>query len=95
MYIYDNVVIFSFMWYVLRFEHAHVLKRYNDRRMIRVVLEVPIMDSFYLISFLQFLLPFSRKRLFLRWIVDIVKEMPLYTMVKNYSYVYPTATNCL
>ena len=38
-------------------------------------------DSFYLISFLQFLLPFSRKRLLLRWIVDIVKEMPLYTMV--------------
>ena len=23
MYIYDNVVIFSSMWYVLRFEHAH------------------------------------------------------------------------
>ena len=35
MYIYDNVVIFSSMWYVLRFEHAHVLKRYDDRRMIR------------------------------------------------------------
>ena len=40
-----------------------------------VVLEVPlVLDSFYLISFLQFLLPFSRKRLLLRWIVDIVKE---------------------
>ena len=39
-----------------------------------VVLEVPlVLDSFYLISFLQFLLPFSRKRLLLRWIVDIVK----------------------
>ena len=25
----------------------------------------------------------------------IVKEMPLYTMVKNYSYVYPPPTNCL
>ena len=35
MYIYDNVVIFSSMWYVLRSEHAHVLKQYNDRRMIR------------------------------------------------------------
>ena len=39
-----------------------------------VVLEVPlVLDSFYLISFLQFLLPFSLKRLLLRWIVDIVK----------------------
>ena len=35
MYIYDNVVILSSMWYVLRFEHAHGLKRYNDRRMAR------------------------------------------------------------
>ena len=35
MYIYDNVVILSSMRYVLRFEHAHVLKRYNDRRMTR------------------------------------------------------------
>ena len=35
MYIYDNVVIFSSMWCVLRFEHAHGLKRYNDRRMTR------------------------------------------------------------
>ena len=76
MYIYDNVVILSSMWYVSRFEHAHGLKRYNDIRMTRVkrpvVLEVPlVLDSFYIISFLQFLLPFSRKRL-LRWIVDIV-----------------------
>ena len=30
MYIYDNVVILSSMWYVLRFGHAHGLKRYND-----------------------------------------------------------------
>ena len=29
MYIYDNVVILSSMWYVLRFEHAHGLKRYG------------------------------------------------------------------
>ena len=35
MYIYDNVVILSSMWYVLRLEHAHGLKRYNDRRMTR------------------------------------------------------------
>ena len=35
MYIYDNVVILSSVWYVLRFEHAHGLKRYNDRRMTR------------------------------------------------------------
>ena len=81
MYIYDNVVILSSMWNVLRFEHAHGLKRYNDRRMTRgqtsndlYFLEVTlVLDSFYLISFLQFLLPFSRKRLLLRWIVDIVK----------------------
>ena len=35
MYIYDNVVILSSMLYVLRFEHAHGLKRYNDKRMTR------------------------------------------------------------
>ena len=35
MYIYDNVVILSSMWYVLRFEHAHVLKLYKGRRMTR------------------------------------------------------------
>ena len=35
MYIYDNVVILPSMWYVLRFEHAHGLKRLNDRRMTR------------------------------------------------------------
>ena len=35
MYLYDNVVILSSMWYVLRSEHAHRLKRYNDRRMTR------------------------------------------------------------
>ena len=35
MYIYDNVVILSSMWYVLRFEHAYGLRRYNDRRMTR------------------------------------------------------------
>ena len=41
-----------------------------------VVLELPLLlDSFNLISFLQFLLPFTRKRLLLRWIVDIVEEM--------------------
>ena len=42
------------------------------------------MDLFYLISFLQ-------------WVDDIVKAMPLYTMVKNYYYVYPypAAANCL
>ena len=35
MYIYDNVVILSSMLYVLRLEHAHGLKRYNNRRMAR------------------------------------------------------------
>ena len=35
MYIYDNIIILSSMWYVLRFEHAHGLKRYNDRRITR------------------------------------------------------------
>ena len=62
MYIYDNVVILSSMRYVLRFEHAHGLKRYNDRRTTCgetsnavVVLVVPlVLDSFHLISFLQF-----------------------------------------
>ena len=71
MYIYDSVIILSSMWYVLGFEHTHGLKQYNDRRM---TLGVPLgLDSFYLISFLQFLLSFSRKRLLLRRIVDIVK----------------------
>ena len=32
MYIYNKVVILSSVWYVLRFEHAHGLNRYNDRR---------------------------------------------------------------
>ena len=77
MYIYDNVVILSSMWYVLRFEHAHGLKRYNERRLVvkqPVVSEVPlVLDSFYPIASLQFLLPFSRKRFLFRWIVDIVK----------------------
>ena len=42
--------------------------------MCTVILKLPlVLDSFYLVSFLQFLLPFSRKRLLLRWIVDIVK----------------------
>ena len=35
MHIYDNVVILSSMWYVVRLEHAHGPKRYNDRRMTR------------------------------------------------------------
>ena len=35
MYIYDNVVILSSMWYVLRFEHAQGLKRYNNRGITR------------------------------------------------------------
>ena len=26
---------------------------------------------------------------------EIFKEIPLYSMVKNYSYVYPAATNSL
>ena len=33
------------------------------------------------VSLLQFLWPFSRKQLLLRWIVDIVKEMTLSTVV--------------
>ena len=43
MYIYDDVVILSSMWYVLRFEHAHGLKRYNNVLLMDkrpVVLEV-------------------------------------------------------
>ena len=35
MHMYDNVVILSSMWHVLRFEHAQGLKRYNDRRITR------------------------------------------------------------
>ena len=79
MYIYDSVVILSSMWYVLRFEHAHGLKRYNDRRMTRGQSTCSLGGTASLglllpsISFFQFLLPFSRKRLLLRWIVDIVK----------------------
>ena len=33
--VYANVVNLSSMWYVLRFEHAHGLRRYNARRMTR------------------------------------------------------------
>ena len=79
MYIYDNVVILSSMWYVLRFEHAHGLKRYNDRRMTLCQTTCSLGGNASLglllpcMSFLQFLLPLSRKRLLLRWIVDIVK----------------------
>ena len=36
MYICDNVVILSSMWYVLRFEHAHGRKQYNDRSHRRI-----------------------------------------------------------
>ena len=53
MYIYDNVVILSSMWYVLRFEHAHGFKRSA----------ISSLGLFYFISLLQFLLPFSQKRL--------------------------------
>ena len=74
MYIFDNVVILSSMWYVLRFEHAHGIKRYNDGRMTRGQTTcsprgTASLGLFYLISFLQFLLPFSQKRLLLRWII--------------------------
>ena len=61
MYIYDNVVILFSMWYVSSFEHAHGLKRYYDRRMARGQSTCCLFYSFCLISFLQFLLPFSRK----------------------------------
>ena len=79
MYIYDNVVIFSSMWYVLRFEHAHGLKRYNERRMTRGQTTCSLggtasLGLLQFLQFLQFLLPFSRKRLLLRWIVDVVKD---------------------
>ena len=73
VYIYDNVVILSPMWYVLRLEHAHGLKRYNDRGML-VVKRPIVLDSFYHISFLQFLLSFFRKRLLFRSIVDIIRS---------------------
>ena len=73
MYIHDNVVILSSMWYVLRFEHAHGLKRYNDRRMTRSLGCITSLRFLLPFLFLQFLLPFSRKRLLLRWIVDIGK----------------------
>ena len=61
MCIYNNVVILSSMWYVLSFEHAHGQKRYNERRMTYGQSTCCLFYSFYLISFLQFLLPFSRK----------------------------------
>ena len=83
MYIYDNVVILSSMWYFLWFEHAHGLKRYNDRRMARGQTTCSLGGTASLrlllppFSFSQLLLLFSRKRLLLRWIVDIVKGIRL------------------
>ena len=77
MFIYDNVVILSSMWSILRLEHAHGLKRYNDRRMTRgqttCSLEVPLaLDTFTLFHSLSFSkinshfekkLPFSKTNL--------------------------------
>ena len=102
MYIYNNVVILSSMWYVLRFEHAHGLKRYNDRRMTRGQTTcnlggtASLADSFYLISFLQFLLPFSRKRLLLRWIVDMgkgIRTSLLFLAIKSTLITVPCNEN--
>ena len=100
MYIYENVVILPSMWYVLRFEHAHVLKRYNGRRMIRGQTTCSlrgtanglILPCFILTIFIAV---FPKTIAPSLDIDDIVKKMPLYIMVKNYSYVYPAATNCL
>ena len=83
MYIYDNVVILSSMWYVLRFKHAYGLKRYkkddswsNVKR--PVVLEVPlVLASFYLISFLQFLLPFSEIDCAFDGLLTLLKKKPV------------------
>ena len=78
MYIYDNVVILSSMWSVLRFEHAHGLKRYNEGRLVvkqPVVSEVLlVLDSFYPISFLQFLSPFYRNDFSFDGLLTLLRE---------------------
>ena len=54
MYIYDNVVILSSMWYVLRFKHAHGLKQYNDGRMTRGQTTCGLLPYFILTIFIAF-----------------------------------------
>ena len=68
MYIYDNVVILSSMWYVLRFEHAHGLKRYNDRRMTRGTASLALLLPYFILTILCYC-RFPEND----WIVDIVK----------------------
>ena len=72
MYIYDNVGILSSMWYVLRFEHAHGLKRYNDRRMTRgqTTCSLGLLLPYFILTIF---IAVSRKRLLLRLIVAIFK----------------------
>ena len=50
---------------------------------------------FYPISFLQFLLPFSRKRLLLQWIVDIAKEIEELSESRAYFAVLAINQNLL
>ena len=38
MYIYENVSILTSMWYVLRFEHAHVLNEGDCNLLIMILL---------------------------------------------------------
>ena len=78
MYIYDNVVILSSMWYVVRFEHPHGLKRYNDRRMTRGqttcslggTASLGLLLPCFILTIFTAVFP---KRLLLQWIVDLVK----------------------
>ena len=78
MYIYDDIVILSSMWSVLRFEHALGLKRYNDRRMtrgqtacsLRGTASLGLLLPFFILKIFITVLP---KTIVLRWIVDIFK----------------------
>ena len=70
MYIYDNVVILSSMWYVLRFVHARA-KTTCSQTTCSLGGTASLGFGFYLISFLQF---FSRKRLILDGLLTLLWE---------------------
>ena len=80
MYIYDNVVILSSMWYVLRFEHAHGLKRYRDRRITRDQTSCNLGGT----TGLGLLLPYFVLTIFIAvFPKTIVSSMPLLTCKGN------------
>ena len=79
MSIYDNVVILSSMWYVLWFEHAQGLKRYNDRGItsgqttcsLGGTASLGLLSPYFILTI--FIAVFPKTIQLLRWIVDIVK----------------------